>query len=175
MTINLKRSWAVLFLILATLLFSSCAPKSKTFDKRGMHLVLDTSFKEVEVKGQDIALDSVHVFGSKNPSCVVVGLREDPIDIFPITKTVQEYARLTTQMNGLPIYTSTASVFNEEGIFIYERFEYTKDVDGSTYKYFATCRKSSIAFYLIQFGGLEKDYEKLYPQFEIWAAQLYVD
>ncbi len=145
----LRKVFAILF-ALAVFAFGGCAflQQPKTFSKAGASITLTNFFVEKEYVTMTAYYES--------PQMIVTLLREDFTMLDGLEDwTLEEYTQTTIDVNKLP---SSKVAFSEDG---YTYFEYTKEVSGNNYSYFATCHKTDNAFWLIQFGTLSKNYDKL--------------
>ena len=144
----LKRMTVLLTLLLTvTTLFSCAFGLDKKFSKAGVTITLTNQFVEKEIVSQTAYYEST--------TMIVTVLKEEFTMLSGLENwTLKKYAETTISGNSL-----TAEVVETENPYVY--FEYEKTVSGNDYKYLATCFKADDAFWLIQFGCFEKNYDKL--------------
>lgn len=82
--------------------------------------------------------------------------------------SLEEYARLTREINGLE---QDFSVDGAGNLFV----TYSANIDGRDYFYYSTLRKGTDAFWVVTFACPEKNSDKYCEAFEGWSASIEVD
>ena len=151
---------AVLGYLIVSGLHSAKAAAPKTFTAEEMSITLTKEFSETD------AGDFTAVFESNE--AVVLAVKEP----FSLGEgfgdlTLDEYVDIAISSNGI----KNAEKKDLGGV---PGFTYTYDNpnNNESYKYYVYTYKLGDAFWMIQFASLEKDAEKLAPQFAEWAKTI---
>ncbi len=150
----------LLFLLISCFtlsVFVGCkqSAKPKTFEKAGMKITLTTDFYEKELLSQTAYYESTNA--------IVTAVKEE-LSFFPSHFTVALYAQAVVANNQINV---SVNLLGDMAYFTYE-----KTVSGHDFFYYATCHKSSDAFWLIQFACELDDKEDLMPTFEEYVASI---
>ena len=155
---------AVAMLLLCSFMLCSCgAAKEKEFSKEGFTITLTDAFKEQEIATQTVAYASSKVS--------VTALKED-LSAFKDNNmdtdiTLKDYAELVIAANGLD-----SEAEEKDGLVC---FTYDKSLSGQNFTYLATVFKGSDAFWLVQFGCENSQYDALKEDFVKYAKTVKVD
>ena len=163
--IKIKKICLVVLCVFLLTGFCSCGflakAKDKDFSKAGMTITLTDQFTEQENVSQTVYYVSL--------TSIVTGLKEET-KIFEDagygSLTLKEYAELVIKGNSL-----NSQVSEKDGLTY---FTYEKSVSGKDYKYYATVFKGADAFWLIQFGCEQKNFDKYQPDYVKWAKTVQV-
>ena len=149
----------VLFIMMVLVLgLSSCSllSKEKEFTVSDLTITLTNKFVEKDVIGFTSTYQSTDV--------LVFVLEEDK-DQLNSGLTLEKYAKLILEVNKLDDVD-----YEEEDDYIY--FEYTKDVSGKDYYYYARTYETEDSFWLIQFACFESKQDKLFDDIEKYADSI---
>lgn len=156
------RKIIVLFIMMVLVLgLSSCSllSKEKEFTVSDLTITLTSRFAEKEVIGFTSTYQSTDV--------LVFVLEEDK-DQLDYGLTLEKYAKLILEVNKLDDVD-----YEKEDDYIC--FEYTKNVSGKDYYYYARAYETEDSFWLIQFACFESKQDKLFDDIEKYADSIKFD
>lgn len=140
-------------------LMTNRVPDPETFTESGLQITLTEKFTPVEFEGRTACFDSAKI--------AVFALKEEftPGDEFSAL-TLQEYAELSTQVNGVD-----KSEIKKDGDLTWFSYDYT-DESSNVLEYVSYVFKSEDGFWLIQFAGKKADVTESRDQISQWAQSI---
>jgi len=168
----LLRSAALVAIAALTVFMSSCGlltarlgdTKPKEFSKAGLSITLDDSFTEEEM----LAFTAYY----QTSRCFVSTIKEE-FSLFEdagISTDIplDDYAQMVMENSSITPLITYKGV-EKSG------FTFNNEANGKKYFYYATVRKGTDAFWLIQFCCADTDKTDFFPRFESWADTIKVD
>ncbi|MCL1901758.1 MAG: hypothetical protein FWG51_05120 [Firmicutes bacterium] len=160
----MKKLLGLSILFLLTLSVLAGCVSSKVFEKSGMKITADSSFKEVDYPGFSVVLESKDI--------IITGNRQLGLSFAPPIGTLTNYTERVIEDNSLAV----DYISYNEGDVVFDWFIYERTIEGMDFTYFGVTKKGADNyFYMINFACEAKNFTKYESKFMDWAKLVVVE